>query len=65
MAFVIPECEDMAFLVIEEGDVFGIIDMVPESGQSVIDKEVSRTFSVMALDNCEVLCLSVDVSKYL
>ena len=65
MAFVIPECEDMAFLVIEEGDVFGIIDMVPESGQSVIDKEVSRTFSVMALDNCEVLCLSIDVSKCL
>ena len=32
VAFVIPECEDMAFLVIEEGDVFGIIDMVPESG---------------------------------
>ena len=65
MAFVVPECEDMAFLVIEEGDVFGIIDMVPESGQSVIDKEVSRTFSVMALDNCEVLCLSIDVSKCL
>ena len=65
MAFVVPECEDMAFLVIEEGDVFGIIDMVPESGQSVIDKEVSRTFSVMALDDCEVLCLPIDVSKCL
>ena len=29
-AFVLPKCDDLAFLVIEEGDVFGIIDMVPE-----------------------------------
>ena len=63
VAFVVPECEDMAFLVIEEGDVFGVIDLVPESGQSVIDKEVTRTFSAMALDQSEVLSLQIDVSE--
>ena len=47
----------------EEGDVFGIIDMVPEHKQSVIQKEVTRTFSVLALDSSEVLCLSVEVTS--
>ena len=61
VAFVVRECDDMPFLVIEEGDVFGIIDLVPESGQSVIEKEVTRTFTVMAMDYSEVLCLSIEV----
>ena len=60
-AFVLPQCDDLAFLIVEEGDVFGIIDMVPEHKQSIIEKEVTRTFSVLALDSVEVLCLSVEV----
>ena len=56
------ECEDLPFLIIQEGDVFGIIDLVPESGQSMIDKEVTRTFTVMAMEDSEVLCLSIEVS---
>ena len=61
VAFSVPECEDLVFLLIEEGDAFGIIDLVPEDKQSVIEKEVARTFSVMALENSEVLCLSIEV----
>ena len=61
VAFVIPECEDLPYMVMEEGDVFGIIDLVPEDREIIIEKEVERTFSVMALDNCEVLSLSIEV----
>ena len=53
----------MPFLVIEEGDVFGIIDMVPEHKQSVVEKEATRTFSVLALDTSELLCLSIDLGN--
>ena len=60
-AFVLPQCGDLPFLIVEEGDVFGIIDMVPEHKQRVIEKEVTRTFTVLALDSSELLCLSVEV----
>ena len=30
-AFVLPECDDLAFLMIEAGDVFGITDLVPDT----------------------------------
>ena len=58
---MIPECEDLPYMVMEEGDVFGIIDLVPEDREIIIEKEVERTFSVLALDNSEVLCLSIEV----
>ena len=61
-AFVLTQCDDLAFLIIEAGDVFGIIDLVPETKQSILIKEVARTFSVLALENCEILCLSLEVS---
>ena len=59
--FVIPQCDDLPFLIVEEGDVFGIIDIVPENKKSIIEKEITRTFSVLALDSCELLSLSVEV----
>ena len=62
-AFVLPQCDDMPFLTVEQGDVFGIIDMVPEHKQSIVEKEVTRSFSVMALDASEALCLSLEVRK--
>ena len=34
-AFVLPQCDDLPFLVIEKGDVFGIIDLVPECKEMV------------------------------
>ena len=28
--FVIPECDDLCFIVIESGDHFGVMDLVPD-----------------------------------
>ena len=61
-AFVLPQCNDLAYLIVEEGDVFGIEDLVPEDKQSVIEKEATRTFSVMALEFSKVLSLSIEVN---
>ena len=47
--------------MVETGNVFGIIDLVPETKNSVLIKEVNRMFSVLALDHSEVLCLSIEV----
>ena len=58
---MLPKCEDLPYVLIEEGDMFGILDLVPASGETVIDKEVSRNFSVMATSYSEVLCLSLEV----
>ena len=61
-AFVLPQCSDLAYIIVEEGDVFGIDDLVPEDKQTIIEKEVTRTFSVMALEFSEVLSLSIEVT---
>ena len=60
-AFVLPECDDLAFLMIEAGDVFGITDLVPQAKQAILTKEQRRAFSVLTLDYCEVLCISLEV----
>ena len=60
-AFVLPQCENMPYITIEEGDMFGILDLVPESRETVIDKEIQRQFTVMALDYSDILCLSLEV----
>ena len=41
--------------------MFGILDLVPESRETVIDKEIQRQFTVMALDYSDILCLSLEV----
>ena len=63
VAFVLPECEDLPFLLVEEGDAFGIIDLVPEDREIVIEREVDRTFTMMAMANSELLCLSIEVKS--
>ena len=47
-------------MLLQEGDVFGIMDLVPETKQARIEKEAERHFSVMAKTPCEVLCLSLE-----
>ena len=36
-ASVLPQCENLPYVIIEEGDMFGILDLVPESKEVVID----------------------------
>ena len=55
----------MPYITIEEGDMFGILDLVPETKETVIDQEIQRHFTVMALDYSDILCLSLDVSPML
>ena len=57
-----PQCNDLPFLVIEDGDLIGVIDMVPEHKQTIVEKEVTRTFSVLAMETSEVLSLSIEVA---
>ena len=62
-AFVLPKYEDLAYVLIEEGDAFGMIDLVVEGDRrnsSETDKELRRKFSVQAFDYCELLCLSLE-----
>ena len=42
------------YILIEEGEVFGIMDMIPETKEAVIEKEIERIFTVMATVNSEV-----------
>ena len=56
-AFVVPQKENVPFVLVEEGDMFGIIDLVPDTRKATIEKEVTRNFTVLALDYCELLCL--------
>ena len=58
--FVLPQCHDLPFMLLQEGDVFGVMDLVPATKQSRIEKEAQRHFSVMAKTRCEVLCLSLE-----
>ena len=60
-AFVLPQCENLPYISIEEGDMFGILDLVPETKETVIDQEIQRNFTVMALDYSDILCLSLEV----
>ena len=60
-AFILPQWDDLPFLVIEDGDLIGIIDMVPEHKQTIVEKEVTRTFSVLAMKTSVVLSLSIEV----
>ena len=64
-AYVLPQCENLPYISIEEGDIFGILDLVPETKEIVIDQEIQRQFTVMALESCDVLCLSLEVGQYL
>ena len=41
-AFVLPQCENMPYIIIEEGDIFGILDLVPDTKEIVIDQEIQR-----------------------
>ena len=60
-AFVLPQCENLPYITIEEGDMFGTLDLVPASKEMVIDQEIQRHFTVMALEYSDILCLSVEV----
>ena len=51
----------MPYITIEEGDMFGILDLVPETKETIIDKEIQRQFTVMAMDYSDILCLSLEV----
>ena len=64
-SYVLPQCENMPYVVIEEGDMFGTLDLVPANKETVIDREIQRQFTVMALDYCDVLCLSLEVNRRL
>ena len=59
-AFVLRQCENLPFVIIEEGDEFGVIDLIPETRQPTIVKEVVRVFTVMATEYSEMLCLSLE-----
>ena len=54
----------MPFIIVEEGDVFGTLDLVPATKEIVIDQEIQRQFTVMALDYCDILCLSIEVGSH-
>ena len=41
-AYVLPQCENLPYISIEEGDIFGILDLVPETKEIVIDQEIQR-----------------------
>ena len=51
---MLPQCENLQYILIEEGEVFGIMDLIPETKEVVIEKEVERMFTVMATENAEV-----------
>ena len=38
-AYVLPHCENLPYIIIEEGDMFGILDLVPDSKEVIIDQE--------------------------
>ena len=39
-AYVLPQCENLPYITIEEGEMFGILDLVPETKETVIDQEL-------------------------
>ena len=47
-------------MLVQQGDAFGIMDLVPESKEATIEKEVIRHFTVMAMTHCEVFSLSLE-----
>ena len=62
-ALVLPQCENLPYIIIDEGDMVGILDLVPATKEIVIDQEIARHFTVMALDYSDILCLSLEVSR--
>lgn len=60
--FVLQKCNNLPFLTIEAGDMFGIVDLIPADRTVSIDKEVKRHFCVMASEHSEILTLSMEVS---
>lgn len=59
---MLPKCDNLPFLTVEEGDMFGIVDLIPVDKTISLDKEVKRQFCVMAADYSEFLALSMEVS---
>ena len=55
----------MPYITIEEGDMFGVLDIVPETKETIIDQEIQRNFTVMALEYSDILCLSLEVTNTL
>ena len=45
--------------------MFGILDLVPDTKETVIDQEIQRHFTVMALEYSDILCLSLEVSNHI
>lgn len=65
--FVLPKYRNTTYIDIEEGDHFGIIDIIASILDTNYDLEqwyghldvLQRQFTVMCVKNCECLCLSV------
>jgi CRP-like cAMP-binding protein len=62
-AFMIPEYDELVYIVINEGDMFGIIDLVPTKNEVAIQNNCKRKFTVKAIDDSEIMALSIKVSK--
>ena len=58
---MLQKCDNVPFITIEEGDMFGIMDLIPADKTVNLDREVKRQFCVMAADYSELLSLSMEV----
>ena len=63
--FVLPRYKNSIYILIEKGDHFGIIDLVPVreiKGKLVVssEKKLKRSFTVQALEKTELLALRIE-----
>ena len=56
------DCRNMPYLYIDEGDVFGDSEFFMEEQSE--EKGGQHSFTVRAIQNCEILFLSKDVCMY-
>jgi len=60
---VLPKYMDSCYIILEVGDTYGDIDLLPSNYEyRNLKREMIRKFTVQAITACEVLVLSIKVS---
>lgn len=61
--FVLPKFNNECYILIENGDHFGELDLMKiknDNIKGVFNKEITRCFTVQAFTHCELLLLNIN-----